>query len=68
MNFITLNVTRISFHCAREYASAVMMGLICPGVNVMPLSIFKVRIIRVISLRKPRRFEQRNILFAELGS
>ena len=34
----------------------------------MPLSIFKVRIIRVISERKSGRTEQLNILLMEIGS
>ena len=61
-----MNYTRVSFHY--EYASVVMMGLIFLGVNVMPLSIFKVRIIRIISVRKSGRVEQLNILLTELGS
>ena len=34
----------------------------------MPLIIFKVRIIRVISVRKSSRVEQLNILLTESGS
>ena len=46
-----------------------MMGLIFPDVKqLMPLSIFKVRIIRVISEIKSGTVEQLNILLTELGS
>ena len=49
-----------------------MMGLIFLGVmpfNVMPLSVFKVRIMRAISVRKSGRVEQFSILLnTELGS
>ena len=43
-----------------------MMGLIFVGVNnVMPLSTFKVMIIKVISVRKSGRVEQFNILLTK---
>ena len=60
--------TRISFHY--EYASAVTIGLIFVGVKQCDcqLSIFKVRIKRVISVRKSGRVEELNILLTDLGS
>ena len=64
-----MTITRISFHY--QYASAAMIGVIFLGVKhchgVMPLSIFKVRIIKVISVRKSSRAEQFNVLLTEPG-
>ena len=51
--------TRISFHY--EYASAVMLIFQVLS-NMVPLSIFKVNFIRVVSERKSERVEQLYIL------
>ena len=58
-------VTRISPHY--EYASAVMMDLIFLDVKQRD-AIFKVRIIRVISVRKSGRAQKLYISHAELES
>ena len=45
-----------------------MMGLIFLGVKQRDAIEYNVRIIRVISVRRSSRVEQRNILLTELGS